>query len=362
VPVAIESKHKLARLAMLASACIVFLLLAFIAGRRHPSGSATQPVTPPSSPLLTAPAPTTPDSVPTTVYAHNLMLRKGPNFRIYVRWLRGNMVRTRPDVNPTFDDTETFYLDVKSGVIRANIGDIGGFLNAGGAADSPLKNIKLLADGEKIKLKGSLRKLISLPVEMLGSVSAASDNRIQVRVEKLSVLKIPVTGLLRGLHITASDLVGSKVIPGIAVFGNDMFLDTFKLLPPPHIRGQLLKVRVVSPDIEEVFGNAEETVTRVEEWRNFLRLRNGTIDLGKLTMHNVDLVMVDLSDDAWFDLDLNNYQNQLVSGYTRMTPQAGLQIFMPDLDTIAKTKGAQNVSMEWMKHRDLPPPPDVPSK
>ena len=138
----------------------------------------------------------------------------------------GFMVRTRPDVNPTFDDTETFYLDVKSGVIRANIGDIGGFLNAGGAADSPLKNIKLLADGEKIKLKGSLRKLISLPVEMLGSVSAASDNRIQVRVEKLSVLKIPVTGLLRGLHITASDLVGSKVIPGIAVFGNDMIVFT----------------------------------------------------------------------------------------------------------------------------------------
>ena len=290
------------------------------------------------------------------------MLRKGPNFRIYVRWLRGNMVPTWPGVNPTFDDTETFYLDIKSGVIRANIGDIGIFLNAGSVADSPLKNIKLLADGENIKLKGSLKKLIPLPVEMLGSVSGASDNRIQVHVEKLSLLKIPVTGLLRGLHITASDLVGSRPISGITVSGNDIFLDTFKLLPPPHIRGQLLKVRVVSPDIEEVFGNAEETATRVEQWRNFLRLRDGTIDFGKLTMHNVDLVMVDLSDDAWFDLDLNNYQNQLVNGYTRMTPQAGLQIFMPDLDIIAKTKGAQNVNMEWMKHRNLPPPPDIPSK
>ena len=290
------------------------------------------------------------------------MLRRGPNFRIYVRWLRGNMVRTRPDVNPTFDDTETFFLEIKSGVVRANIGDIGTFLNAGGVADSPLKNIQLRADGENIKLKGSLKKLISLPVEMLGSVSAASDNRIQVHVEKLSVLKIPVTGLLRGLHITASDLVGSKSIPGISVLGNDIFFDTFKLLPPPRIRGQLLKVRVVSPDIEEVFGNAEETLTRVEEWRNFLRLRDGTIDFGKLTMHNVDLVMVDLSDDAWFDLDLNNYQNQLVNGYTRMTPQAGLQIFMPDLNNVPKSQGAQNVNLEWMKHRNLPPPPDVPTK
>ena len=103
-------------------------------------------------------------------------------------------------------------------------------------------------------------------------------------------------------------------------------------------------------------------MTRVEQWRNFLRLNDGTIDFGKLTMHHVDLTMVDLSNDAWFDLDLNNYQNQLVNGYTRMTPQAGLQIFMPDLDTLPKGSKNQNISMEWLKHRDLPPPPDVTSR
>jgi hypothetical protein len=151
-------------------------------------------------------------------------------------------------------------------------------------------------------------------------------------------------------------------MPGIQVSGNDIFFDTVKLLPPPHIHGQLSKVRVVSPDIEEVYGNAEEAVSRVEQWRNFLQLNEGTIDFGKLTMHHVDLTMVDLSNDAWFDLDLNNYQTQLVNGYTRMTPQAGLQIFMPDLDTLPKNKGSQNISMEWLKHRNLPPPPEVTSK
>ena len=103
-------------------------------------------------------------------------------------------------------------------------------------------------------------------------------------------------------------------------------------------------------------------MARVEQWRNFLRLEDGTIDFGKLTMHHVDLIMVDVSDDAWFDLDLNNYQRQLVNGYTRMTPQAGLQIFMPDLDTLPKTKTNQNIGMEWLKHRNMPPPPDITSK
>jgi hypothetical protein len=302
------------------------------------------------------------ESAPTAVYAHNLMLRRGPDFRIYVRWLRGKMVRTRLDVNPTFDDPESFLLEIKTGVIRANIGDIGNFLNAGGVADSPLRNILLLADGDQIKLKGTLHKLISLPVELLGSVAATPDNRIQLHVTKLSVLKIPLKGLLGGLHVSISDLIQPKGIPGVEVSGNDIFFDTLKLLPPPHIHGQLTKVRVVTPDIEEVYGNAEDTVTRVEQWRNFLRLNDGTIDFGKLTMHHVDLIMVDLSNDAWFDLDLNNYQNQLVNGYTRMTPEAGLQIFMPDLDNLRKNKGSQNISLEWLKHRNLAPPPDMPSK
>jgi hypothetical protein len=200
-----------------------------------------------------------------------------------------------------------------------------------------------------------------MPIELLGTVSAAPDSRIQVHVTNLSVLKIPLKGLLGGLHISVADLFNPKGVPGVAVSGNDIFFDTLTLLPPPHIRGQLSKVRVVTPDIEEVYGNAEEDVTRVEQWRNFLRLKDGTIDFGKLTMHHVDLTMVDLSNDPWFDLDLNNYQNQLVNGYTRMTPEAGLQIFMPDLDDLPKN-GSQNISMEWLKHRNLPPPADVMSK
>ena len=79
-------------------------------------------------------------------------------------------------------------------------------------------------------------------------------------------------------------------------------------------------------------------------------------------MRHVDLMMVDLSQDAWFDLDLTNYQDQLVKGYTRMTPEAGLQIFMPSLEQIPADKKNHNISMEWMKHRNMPPPPDVTSR
>jgi hypothetical protein len=351
------------RLAVLAFVCI--LLLALVVWHVRSTRLSRQAAS--ATPTRTSPTgttiPATSEFAPTAVSAHNLKLRKGPDFRIYVRWLRGNMVRTRRDVNPTFDDPDSFFLEIKTGVIRANIGDIGNFLNAGGVANSPLRNITLLADGDQIKLTGTLHKLfISVPVELLGSVAATPDHRIQVHVTKLSVLKIPLKGLLGGLDLSVSDLFHPKGIPGVDVSGNDIFFDTLKLLPPPHIHGQLSKVRVVSPDIEEVYGDAEEDVTRVEQWRNFLRLSDGTIDFGKLTMHHVDITMVDLSNDVWFDLDLNNYQNQLVNGYTRMTAEAGLLIFMPDVDELPKSNGSRNITMEWLKHRNLPPPPDITSK
>jgi hypothetical protein len=45
-----------------------------------------------------------------------------------------------------------------------------------------------------------------------------------------------------------------------------------------------------------------------------------------------------------------------------MTPQAGMQIFMPDLDTIPHNKANQNISLEWLKNRNISPPSDLTAK
>jgi hypothetical protein len=301
------------------------------------------------------------DLAPTNVYAHNLMLRKGQSFRIYVPWFQGQMIRASRNVNPSFDEPESFILDVKTGVIHTNVGDLAAFLNDE-VTNSPLKKISLSGDGDQLRLHGTLHKGIPLPIEMTATISVAPANRIQIHVTTLDVLKIPFKGLLGGFHVTIASLFHSGNIPGVEVSGNDIFLDTQKLLPPPHIRGQLTSVRIVNPDFEQIYGDAKEDVTRVAQWRNFLQLHDGTIDFGKLTMRNVDLIMVDLSNDAWFDLDLAHYQAQLVNGYTRMTPEAGLQIFMPDVDKLPPNKANQDISMEWLKNRNTPPPASVMSR
>src|SRR6266481_3816415 len=104
-----------ARLALLVAAVVSLILLVWhfqpTEQAAKPLASATPSPGNATSGTLSAMGgtPVLSESVPTTVYAHNLILRKGPNFRIYVRWLRGQMIRTRRSVNPSFDDPESFF-------------------------------------------------------------------------------------------------------------------------------------------------------------------------------------------------------------------------------------------------------------
>ena len=223
------------RLAFVICMFIIFLMLLawhFHSSRRSRDTSAS--ITSASSGTTSDTLSTTAgasESALTTVSAHNLLLRKGPDFRVYIPWLRGHIVRTRPNVNPSFDDPESFVLDIDTGIIHANVGDISNFLNTGGS-NSPLKNITLSGNGDQIVLHGSLHKIISLPIELIGTIAVVPDNRIQINVTKLDVLKIPLKGLLGAFHITVSDLFNPKGVRGVEVSQNDIILNTQRFFRP----------------------------------------------------------------------------------------------------------------------------------
>jgi hypothetical protein len=348
------------------TAVIVALLLGCFLGwfamrRQAPSGAGNSSgnaasITPGSQP------PSNDDLAPTLVYAHNIMLRKGPDFRIYIVWISGRMVRTKQNVNPSFDDADSFILQIEKGVIHANIGDVCKYLNSTAAQDTPLKDIDIQPDGELVKIRGTLKKVVPLPIEIVGSLAPTPDGLVRLHVQHISVLKVPVKGLLGSFDVKLSDLMHSTNVTGVTISGNDIIFDTEKLLPPPHIRGQLTTVRVKVPDLEVIYGNAPNDPTQLAQWHNFLRFRNGAVDFGKLTMHHADLTMIDAANEPWFDLDLVNYQNQLVNGNTRMTAQAGLEIYMPSLRNQTSKKAGESVSLEWLKNRNSSLPADVAKK
>lgn len=338
-------------LALVVIALLVWYWKSHTLTRNQPAAPASNRVQPAGTPVSAT------EKAATRIHAHNLLLRKGPDFHVYVRWLDGLLARTRRDVNPSFDHPESFDLYIQTGVIRVNIGDIGRYINSS-VVSSPLKNINLLADGPNLKLTGVVHKIVPLPVQVIASVAVAPDDRVRVHIVKIDVLKLPVKGLLGLFHVSAADLVKTN-IDGVKIEGNDLLLDTYKLLPPPHIRGHLTRVAVDSPDIQAVYGNAAEDVERVELWRNFFSLKGGTIDFGSLSMHPVNIMMIDISSNPWFDLDLVNYRKQFASGYTRMTSDSGLQMFIPDLRDVPSKPAQQNDSIQWFKDRNIPPPSQI---
>src|SRR3954462_15814817 len=119
---------RLQRLSGIAAVIVALLLGCFLGwlATRRPASSGDANSS--GNTASTAPESQTPsrdDLQPTLVHAHNIMLRKGEDFRIYIVWISGQMVRTKRNVNPSFDDPDSFILQKKKGVIPPKMGVLG---------------------------------------------------------------------------------------------------------------------------------------------------------------------------------------------------------------------------------------------
>ena len=300
----------------------------------------------------------------TMLYAHNLLLHKGPHFRVYVRWIRGQMLRTSNAQAVSLDAPESFLLEIHKGVIDARFTDLADFLNSGQTAKPPLSNIQLANHDGQLQISGTAHKVISVPVRLDGTLTPMPDGRLRYHLNKLNVLKIPMKGLFGLFHLDLKDLMPKTPTPGMTASGDDIYFDTPRLLPPPHIHGIISSVILTDSGLRVIYGNAPNNDDQLAQWHNFLHLVGGTISFGKLTMRQADITMIDATDDPLFDLDLVNYQTQLVYGTTRMTQKAGVEVYMPDLDHLppAALKAAQGVSLDWLRNRNTTPPVEIGGK
>jgi hypothetical protein len=298
----------------------------------------------------------------TDIILHDVQLQESAGVTLNVHWLRGRMYPAQAGVIPSLDNPRSFTLDVQDGVISVSLPDVAKLLNTRVLKGSPLSNIKLAAEGTQLKINGTLHKIIPIPIQVLADVGASADGqKIVLHIAKLDVLKIPVGGLLKAFDVKPAELIDPKQSKGIQINGNDVAVDTAQLLPPPRNIGKLTGVHVSrSGNFVEVYGSPRGEVTKFKQWRNFIRLRGGRTQIGKLTMEHTDILVVDTAQGDWFTFDLAQFPEQLVNGYARLTPQAGLQIFLPDFGKIPKTAANQRIDIEWVKNRNAAPPADIP--
>jgi hypothetical protein len=70
--------------------------------------------------------------------------------------------------------------------------------------------------------------------------------------------------------------------------------------------------------------------------RNYMYYRGGTLRFGKLTMEDTDLLLRDADPTDPFDFSPQQYNDQLVAGYSKNTRSHGLIVYMPDANDLVK--------------------------
>ena len=137
--------------------------------------------------------------------------------------------------------------------------------------------------------------------------------------------------LLHLEHHEMDDLLKVEPGHGVTVDNNDLILDPTQLVPPPLIRGKVTSVRVADGALVQTFGSgARQRLSPPAVSRNYLYWRGGKLQFGKLTMTDTDLELVDEDPDDPFDFSIDQWNEQLVAGYSKNTPNRGLKAHMPD--------------------------------
>jgi hypothetical protein len=275
------------------------------------------------------------DTTAVQVAMKNVMYHYSDRIAVHIRALQGQLTPIKSDT-VVFDDKNSFTLALTSAEIAISCQSLAQVLNENvfSSADAPVKKLSIESKGNQLVIKGNLHQKGDISFETTGTLSADSDGRIRLHADQVKAAHLPVKGILDLLGVDLARLVNTNSVHGIAIEKDDLLLDPEQILPPPYIRGKVTAVRVQGNDIVQVFGREEPSTLAVKQPGNYMAFRHGVLRFGKLTMHDADLIMIDMDPQDPFDFYLAHYQEQLVAGYTKSTREYGLRVYTRDYNKL----------------------------
>lgn len=266
----------------------------------------------------------------------NVRLHVSDDAILEVAWLHGRLRPQKPEQPPVFDDQRSFRMEIEDAEIAIDPASLTALVNrAFDYKGSSLSNLRVSFENGLMVQRGTLHKGLSVPFTVTASVSVTPDGLMKIHPEKVKAAGIPSTKLLGLLGLELDDIIKSRPDRGVVLRDNDMILTPSKMLPPPETDGRLTKVFVRGNRLVQQFGRGAASMPRSPR-SNYIWFRGGTIRFGKLTMTDADLQLIDMHPADPFDFYSAKYDQQLVAGYSKNTPQHGLRTYMPDFATVSK--------------------------
>jgi hypothetical protein len=290
-----------------------------------------------------APAPTPVQTRPVQTEMHNVMFHFSPAAAAHIYSLTGELIPTGNKSMPVFDDKTSFEIRVTSAKVSITPTALGEIMNQYVFAkdSAPLKDLSLWIKDGRLHVKGKLHSKGDLPFETVGTLSPTSDGRIRIHSEKVKALKIPVKGFMNVFGIDLADVLNTSKVAGVDVDKDDLILDVSETLPPPHIQGKVTAVRIENNQVVTIFGTGEAPPSA--EKGNYMAFKGNQVRFGKLTMDDADVAVIDLDPADPLDWFQDRYKDQLVAGYSKITPAMGLRAYVKDFGKLSRSgKGAEN--------------------
>jgi len=271
---------------------------------------------------------------------NNVSFHFSDNVEVEIKTLNGALVPLGKNEFPVLDDKTSFNLRITTAEISIDSSNLANLLNSQVFAGphSSLTELSVTIENGRLKVKGKLHDKGAIPFEMEGTLTPTPDGKLRLHSEKIKALHVPVKGLFDLFGIDLGGWIKEGKVPGIAAEGDDLILDLELILPAPHIEGKVASVRMEGETIIQVFGDPGAKPLKNVRAGNYMAFRNNRLRFGKLLMKDADLILIDMDPGDPLDLFLEHYKEQVSAGYTKITPEFGLRVFIKDYKKLHPAK------------------------
>ena len=261
---------------------------------------------------------------------------------VEIKWLNGELVPLGKNEFPIFDDKDSFNLRISTAEIAIDSSNLANVLNSYVFArpHSPLTGLSIIVEKGRLKVKGKLHDKGDHPFETEGILVPTADGKLRLHSEKIKAMHVPVKGLMDLFGIDLGGLIKEGKVPGVRAEEDDLILDLEQILPPPHIEGKVVSVRIDGDKIIQSFGGSEAKPVKNISAGNYMAYKNNRLRFNKLVMNDVDLILIDMDPSDPLDFYLEHYKEQLSAGYTKTTLDSGLRVFIKDFGKLHAAKAS----------------------
>jgi len=270
----------------------------------------------------------------------NVTFRFSETVAVEIKSLNGVLVPIGKNEFPLFDDKNSFNLRISTAEIAIDSSNLANVLNSYVFArpHSPLTELSVIVEKGHLKVKGKLHDKGDIPFSTEGILIPTADGKLRLHSEKIKAMHVPVKGLMDIFGIDLGGLIKEGKVPGVRSQEDDLILDLEEILPPPHIEGKVVSVRIEGDNIIQIFGGSDAKPVKNIRAGNYMAYRNNRLRFGKLLMHDADLVLIDMDPNDPLDFFLDHYKEQLSAGYAKLTPDSGLRVFIKDFNKLPPAK------------------------